>query len=217
MKNDLQLRTDIAEELAFDPRVTHNDIAIAVDDGVVTLTGTVPNFIQRMYAERAVKRVSGVRGIVEKLTAILPGSHLHDDADITHAAIHCLDWSTLIPKNSVQVTVGKGSLTLSGTVDWQYQKDEAFKLVRGIKGVRNVVNLIAIKPHLTPGDIRSEIEREFRRTATIDANRISIKTIDDRVILTGTVRSLDERDDALRGAWHAPGVASVENQLVVAP
>jgi osmotically-inducible protein OsmY len=217
MKTDLQLRTDVAEELAFDPRITNKDIAIAVNDGVVTLTGRVPTFIQRLYAERAAKRVFGVRGIVENLTVELSGHHVRNDTDIAHAAIHSLDWSVLIPKDSLQVTINDGVLKLSGTVDWQYQKDAAFNEVRGILGVRDVINQIAVKPHVTPGDIRSEIEQEFRRTATIDADHISIKTNDDRVVLNGTVRSLDERDYALRGAWHAPGVAFVENNLVVAP
>jgi osmotically-inducible protein OsmY len=215
MKSDAQLVADVAEELTSDPSIEATRIAIAAHDGVVALTGTVPSYWQKVEAENAAKRVSGVRAVVNDLMVELPSEHRRDDADIARAVVDALSWHSDLPR-TIQATVSNGWVTLSGTVDWNFQKDEAERAVGYISGVKGITNNIVIKAAPKVTDVRDRIRRELERTVDQEADRIQIETRDGRVVLKGTVHSWAELDAARRAAWSVPGVTAVEDQLVVA-
>ncbi|MGZ3497738.1 MAG: BON domain-containing protein [Vulcanimicrobiaceae bacterium] len=214
-KEDAQLHADIVEELISDPSLDASRIAVAVNDGIVTLTGTVPSYWQKIEAERAIKRVTGVKAVANDLTVELPSEHMRDDTDIARAAAEVLSWHSDLPK-TIQVSVSNGWITLSGTVDWQYQKEEAERAVRYLTGVKGVVNNLVIKAAPKVADVRERIRRELERTVDQEANRITIEASNGRVTLKGTVHSWAELDAVQRAAWSVPGVTKVENELVVA-
>jgi osmotically-inducible protein OsmY len=214
-KTDADLHTDVVEELVSDPSVDASRIAIAVHDGVVTLTGAVRSFWQKIAAEDAVERVTGVRGVANDLTVELPGEHQRDDTDIAQAASNALDWHSELPK-TVKVGVSNGWITLSGAVDWQYQKEEAERAVKYLTGVKGVINMLTIKTAPKVQDVRERIRKELERTVDQEANRIAVETSDGQVTLRGYVHSWPELAAARRAAWLVPGVKEVDNALVVA-
>lgn len=209
------LRDDILAELDADPRVDATRIGVAVEDGVVTLTGTVPYFPHKWSAEQAAKRVNGVVAVVQELTVDLPAMHMRNDGDIAHAIADALTWNISVP-DTVQATVHNGYVTLSGVVDWNYEREEAESVTRRIAGVRGINNTIGLRPSVPPKDIRNKIRSIFQRDAQIDANHVIVETAGGEVTLTGTVHSLFERDEAARAAWLVKGVTEVENQLSLA-
>ena len=215
MKSDAQLHADVAEELNTDPSLDARRIAVAVHDGTVTLTGTVPSYWQKVEAEAAVKRVTGVKAVANELKVELAALHRRDDSDIAESAARALSWHSDLP-DSIKVTVSNGWLTLSGEVEWQFQKVEAERAVKYLSGVVGVTNNITIKSRPKVSDVRDRIRRELERTVDQEANRIEIETHDGTVVLHGTVHSWPELDAARRAAWSVPGVLSVENRLVVA-
>jgi osmotically-inducible protein OsmY len=217
MRADSELRTDIIAELTWDPRIRNEDIATAVKDGVVTLAGTVDTYAQRCAAEHGVERIKGVRGIANDLIVKLPGAMERSDTDLAHAAVNALRWNTQVPDERIQVKVWNGWLTLEGEVDRYYQRHAAEGAVRCLLGVKGVENLIIIRAAPAPGDIKQRIRDSIKRQAEIDADHVTVETSGSRVALRGTVRSIAERRDAERAAWNAPGVASVENDINVAP
>lgn len=214
-KSDAQLLADVGEELQNDPALDPKRIAVAVHDGVVTLTGTVPSYWQKIEAENAVRRVTGVRGIANELKVELPSTHLRDDTDIATAVTNALAWHSDLP-STIQATVSNGWVTLTGAVDWQYQRDEAERAIKYLTGVKGVINNITIKAKPKVADVRERIRKELERTVDQEAERIEIDAYDGRVKLRGTVHSWAEYDAARRAAWSVPGVTNVENELVVA-
>lgn len=212
--NDKALHAEIVEALDREPKVTSGDIGIAVEFGVVTMTGTVHSFAEKWAAEDAVKRVKGVRGIANEINVDLPGMHRYDDTDIAQSAVSILEWDVLLP-TSVQVTVQKGHVTLSGTVSHHYQKREAAAAIGRLGGVRSVTNDINVQSGVEPQDVQKKIEASFQRAASFDAHRITVTAQDGNVILDGAVRSLAERDEALSAAWAVPGVHNVVDKLSV--
>lgn len=215
IKSGLDLHKEVLEELAFDPSFDERGIAVAVNDGVVTLTGIVKSYTQKLAAEKAVKRVRGVHGIAEELLVELPMLHKRDDVDLAKYAIDALRWNANLAVDSVVVKVEAGWITLTGTVDWQYQREAARLAVAPLAGVRGVTNDVTIRQRIVVGDVRVQIRDSFKRSADIDADRVQIEATGGTVTLRGPVHSWTERDDATVAAYSISGVANVRNLLTV--
>lgn len=215
MKTDLQLRADVLDELRWEPGIDESEVGVAVKDGVVTLTGSVPNFAQKCAAERVVHRVSGVRVVAEELKVKVPNTFVRSDTDIAKAVATALEWHVEVPE-TVKAKVENAWVTLEGTTEWQYQRLAAEKAVRYLAGVRGLTNLIAVKPKAASAiDVSKNIKAAFLRNAQLDAEKIAVMAEEGKVTLKGTVRSWAEREDAERAAWGAPGVKTVDDQLAV--
>lgn len=217
MRTDQDIRTDIISELDWDPSIRHEDIATAVNDAVVTLAGTVDSYAQRYSAECAVARVQGVSAIVNDLAVKLPGAMVRSDADLAHAAVSSLRWHSEVPEGQIRLRVEDGWLTLEGEVDWHFQKEAAEQAVRHLTGARGLTSLITLRAMPTVSDIKQLIRTTMKRQAELDADHVTVEMAGSRVVLRGMVRSVSERRDAERAAWNAPGVAHVNNEIVVSP
>ena len=214
-RTDEHIQRDVLSELRFEPRVQPNEIGVAVKDGVVTLAGWVDSYAKKWAAEEAAHRVRGVKAVANDIEVRLPTSAERTDPEIAAAAVKALEWDAAIPIDKLDVTVSKGWVTLRGAVEWQYQKQDAERVVRRLQGVRGISNLIAVRPRLSPTALKEKIEQALVRSAELDAGRISVKIEGSKVILEGTVRSWAERDEAERAAWAAPGVTAVDNRIVI--
>ena len=217
-RTDEQIQRDVLEEFKWDARIQPNEIGVAVKDGVVTLTGSVDSYVKKWAAEDAAHRVRAVKAVANEIEVRLPGSAQRSDTDIAAAVTRALEWNAFLPIEKLDVTVSNGWVTLRGEVEWQYQKAEAERQARRTTGVKGVSNLITVRPRLRPSpeEMKSRIEEALIRSAETVADRISVEVQGDTVILRGTVRSYSEKREAERVAWSAPGVASVDNRIVVA-
>jgi osmotically-inducible protein OsmY len=216
-KSNKELQQDVFSELKYEPSVDASEIGVTAKDGIVSLTGKVKSFAEKYAAVHAAERVAGVKAVTDEMKVDVPSLHVRDDQDIAKAALNALQWDIRVPNNRIKVKVESGWVTLEGDVDFWYQQNAAFHAVRNLTGVVGVSNLIKINmPAATAREIKDKIESALRRSAELDAEQITVKVVDDKVILNGTVASWAERQDAERAAWSAPGVTAVEDDLVIA-
>lgn len=211
-KTDREIQRDVLEELKYEPRVQPNEIGVSVKDGVVTLSGFVDSYLKKWEAEQAALRVLGVKAVANDIEVKLPSERT--DADIAAAAVRALDWDVGIPEK-IDVTVSKGWVTLKGEVEWEFERQDAERVVRRLSGVKGVSNLIAVKPKVTPHDLKKKIEDALVRSAKVDADRITVEVQGNKAILRGSVRSWAEREEAERAAWAAPGILWVDNRITI--
>jgi osmotically-inducible protein OsmY len=217
MKTDTELQQDVMNELKWEPTIRAAEIGVGVKDGVVTLSGYVDSYVKKLVAERAAARVFGVREVAEEIQVRLPGSLKRPDKDIAGMVADVLEWNVLVPYDRVKVHVQDGVVTLSGEVDWGYQKYAAEEAVHHLMGVVCLNNQITVKPAIKPQDVKDKIKSAFQRNALLDSRRITVETGGGKVILSGSVRSWGERAEAQWAAWAAPGVFEVENNIIISP
>jgi osmotically-inducible protein OsmY len=215
MGKDSQLQSAVMDELRWEPSINAADIGVAAKEGVVTLTGFVRSYPEKQSAERAAKRVAGVKAVAEEIEIRLAGIHERTDSDIAKSAVAALAWNVIVPRDSVKVMVEKGWVTLEGEVGWQYQKMAAEDSVRNLPGVKGVSNLVQIKATVDTAHLKANIEQALVRNAQFDARQISVDAVAGKVILRGQVRSWAEKEEAEHVAWSAPGVTKVENAVTV--
>jgi len=215
MKTDRQLQQDVLDELQFEPSIDANDIGVAVENGVVTLSGYVASYPQKLAAEHAALRIKGVKGIAEEIQVRHHQGAGTADDEIAHRAIDMLKWSTLVPEGKVQVKVQHGRVTLTGALDWNYQRRGAEDVVRHVRGVTGVNNLIELRSRVVAADVRKQIESALRRTAALEGRGIEVKVSGNEVVLEGTVKSWHDREVAEQAAWASAGVTSVRDHLTV--
>lgn len=213
MKNDLEIQKDVMDEIGWEPSLNPSEIGVAVKDGIVTLSGRVDSFFKKQTAEKATKRVKGVKAIAEDIQIGVSPSYERSDADIAAAVINALKWHAAVQEEKISVKVENGIVRLDGEVEWEYQRKNAKTAIENLTGVISVLNLITVKPKLTTSNIEQKISDAFKRNASIDAKKINVNIEGNKVILTGTVRSFTEKDDAENAAWAAPGVLHVDSKL----
>ncbi|HEY2577042.1 MAG TPA: BON domain-containing protein [Streptosporangiaceae bacterium] len=217
MKSDSKIREDVIRELSWDPQIPEPDaIGVAVSDGAVTLTGHASTYAEKLAAARAAERVYGVRAVANELTVKLSGEP-RDDSDIARAIAHILEWNVQIPGNRVKARVQAGWVTLDGHVEHDFQRREVDRMVRNVRGVVGVTNSITVTPPVSPARVEAEIEEAFKREAEIDARHVRVVVSDHTAELYGHVHSMKEASAAKTAAASAPGVAAVEDHLVVSP
>ena len=215
MKSDIQIQKDIMDELKWEPYLNASEIGVAVKNGVVTLTGQVDSYSKKLAAERAAKRVTGVKAVAEDIQVGISPGNRKTDAEIAEAVLNILKWHAAIREDKIKIKVEDGVVKLEGEVEWDYQRINAKTAIENMAGVRSVINLITVKPKIKASDIHQKINSAFIRSATIDAEKIRVEVDGGKVILRGRVRSFAEKEDAERSAWAAPGVLSLESNLEV--
>lgn len=215
MKSDSQLQHDVMAELEWDPIIDHADIGVSVVDGVVSLNGFVKSYAEKQAAERAAKRISGVHAIAEEIKVRHAADRKNADHEIAKRILDVLDWNALVPDDRISVKVENGWVTLTGTVDWHYQAEEARKAAGKISGVVGIMNYIAVHHRPTASDVRHRIEAAFKRQADLDAASVTIALDGNKVMLGGRVKAWHERQAAERAAWGAPGVTQVEDRIAI--
>lgn len=215
MSEELKLQQRVSDELTFDPAVNAAHIGVSVHGSVVTLSGHVGSYGEKFAAERAVRRVKGVSGVAQELEVHLPADKKTSDDEIAERALKMIEWDAMLPKGKVSVKVEHGFVTLEGTVEWNFQRDEAENDVRKLGGVKGVLNAIMVLPRVNAEDVRATLMAAFERNAELEAKGISVTVVDGKVVLGGKVANWRERQEAERAAWSVPGVITVEDRIIV--
>jgi osmotically-inducible protein OsmY len=214
---DRQLQEHVQNALDWEPSIDAADIGVSVDKGVVTLRGDVKTYAERAAAERAALAVYAVKAVANDIDVRLGNEAKRSDSEIAQAVLSALRWSSLIPDEKIAVSVSNGWVTLSGSVDWDYQRSSAARAVRDLSGVVGVSNLISLEPQVSAADVKTKIEAALKRSAEVDARRINVSASDGKVVLSGNVHSWFERNQARQAAWAAPGVTDVEDRISIVP
>jgi osmotically-inducible protein OsmY len=214
---DRELQEHVQQALDWEPSIDVADVGVTVDNGIVTLRGDIRTFSEKSVAERVALRVYGVKAVANDLTVRLGKPFERTDGDLAQAAVTSLKWNSMVPTERISVAVTRGWVTLTGTVDWNYQRDSAVKAVRDLVGVVGVTNSIKVRAHVSVADVHTKIQAALTRNAEIDARRINVSAKDGTVVLSGNVHSWAERDQATRAAWAAPGVTDVQDRLAIVP
>lgn len=217
-KTDVEIQRDVMDEIDWDPEVAVTDVGVEVDDGVVTLTGAVDHYATKQAAERAAFRVEGVRAVANDITIHAMWPDKPTDTDVAKSVANVLEYNTTIPTGAVDARVANHWVTLTGDVDWDYQRRAAEKAIKHISGVTGVINSLTVKqPKVSAREVKDGIERALVRSAEIDANHVSVDIQNGRVTLRGAVRSWAEKQEAQAAAWKAKGVTMVSNEIIIHP
>lgn len=215
MKTDVEIKEDVLDELEWQPNIDETEIGVTVDKGVVTLNGTVDSYTKKLSAEKAAKRVKGVKAVVENIEVKYGLEYKKTDKEIAKAALDALKWNYSVPDEKITLKVENGWIYLMGEVEWEYQKDAAQRTVQDLLGVKHVSNQITLKQSIKPSGIKDKITKAFERLADVDAKNIEVIVEDHTVKLKGKVHSLAEKEVARKSALYSPGVYKVENDLAV--
>lgn len=215
MKTDAQLQADVLDELQWDPRFNAAEIGVSVKNGIVTLSGHVNSFTEKLAVEEATRRVKDVKGMVEEISVNLPLDGKRTDQDIAQAAVSALRWNNAVPDRDIRIRVEDGWLTLEGRVDWQFQKDAARNAVKDIIGLHGVINQVTIKPTVSAPVVKDAIKKALERSADVEAGKVNVETSGSKVTIRGKARTWAERSEIERAAWSAPGVMEVEDDVVI--
>jgi len=217
MITDHKLRQDVVDELDFEPSLDASHIAVGVHDGVVTLTGSVPSYADKLAAERAARRVFGIRAIAQEIEIRLPSDKKTGDDEIAKRAADILRWRVGVPADQIAIKVEKGVVTLAGDVDWYFQRKQAENAVHDLTGVLGITNLIRVNARPQTREIKDKIQQALRRSAELDASHVTVHAEAGTVILGGKVHAWFERDLAEQAAWSAPGVTEVQDHIEIKP